>query len=134
MAGITRLGLCGFSRPRYGDFSGRTPVEPPVVTQALGNLGWKPDEPKRPKERKFRKETLRAEIEQLFKGNKDVVLPKQVEREIVKIVAPGSDRIPAGIPIGDLLQSIEQMERLLEILRGIDQRREDELLIMLMLA
>lgn len=134
MAGITRLGLGGFSRPRYGDFSGRTPVEPPVVTQTLGNLGWDQRKQKKPPEREFRKDTLRAEIEELFRETRDIKVSKAVEQQIVKIVAPGSDRIPSGIPIGDLLQSIEQMERLLEILRDLRQKKDDDLLILMMLA
>lgn len=133
MAGITRLGLGGFSRPRYGDFSGREPVEPPVIQLAQGNLGFDPDK-KRNKPR-FKKETLRQEIEALFEETREIRVPKQVEQEIVKIVAPGSDRIPSGVPIGDLLVSIEQMRELRDLLEDLRAQREDEdALILLMIA
>ena len=131
MAGITRLGLGGFSRPRYGDFSGREPAEPPVIQVAQGNLGFD----QKPKRRKFKKETLRQEIEQLFEETREVKVSREVEQQIVKIVAPGSDRIPSGVPIADLLVSIEQMQELRDLLEDLRAQREDEeALFLLMMA
>ena len=134
MAGITRLGLGGFSRPRYGDFTGRTPVEPPVVEASLGNLGFGEQEDPR-KRRRFKRETLKREIEQLFEETRDIKVPKAVEQQIVKIVAPGSDKIPSGVPIGDLLQSTDQMRELRDLLEDLRASRDDEdALILLMMA
>lgn len=99
-----------------------------IVEASLGNLGF--GEQEDPRKRKVRKETLRREIEELFEDTREIKVPKVVEQQIVKIVAPGSDKIPSGVPIGDLLVSLEQMQELRDLLERL--KEEDELILLMM--